>query len=198
MTPQVLPRRRPALFSATLVLLGVAAAVVGQNQAGSEHDAHQRMSSERVRSKERLASVDDDLAKAAQRAVRFRELIARGHVGPEQRLEWTERIAAVRQARGLFEVHYDFSAQRLLDGTGAASENARFEAMASTMKFSMPLLHEGDLLVFLDDLADVAPALLRVRECRIERMPLERHSDRLAPRLSAACSVDWITLRERT
>jgi len=193
MTSGLLPRRRPALISLTLALLGVAAAAAGQYHAGREHDAHRQIAAERALKNARLAGADD-LAKAAERAVRFRELVARGRIGPEQRLEWTERIAAVQRARGLFELRYDFSAQRSLDG---ASGSAVFQAVASTMKFRLPLLHEGDLMVFLEDLADVVPALLQVRECRLERLPLHGEAERIAPRLSAACSVDWVTLRER-
>jgi hypothetical protein len=68
--------------------------------------------------------------------------------------------------------------------------------MASTMKLRMDLLHENDLLGFLDDLASSVPALLLVRACSLERLMHEPASGGTPARLGAECTIDWVTLKE--
>lgn len=189
-------RLRPAMLQlAAFALLGGAVAALGCRQAKLERDRHERLLVERRDVAERLATVDRDVADIAARAERYRQLGARGQLGPERRLEWTEHIAAVRRARHLFDARYEFAPQRPLEATTPVQATAGFEFAASAMKLQMPLLHEGDLVSFLGDLGDLAPALLRVRECRLERLPADHGGDGPAPRLMASCRIDWITVR---
>ncbi len=64
------------------------------------------------------------------------------------------------------------------------------------MRLEAPLAHEGDILDFVTDLRQSVSALLRPRECVIERLAADAPA---APgaRLRAACAIDWITIRER-
>lgn len=129
---------------------------------------------------------------------RFQALKERGIVGAEQRLDWVETLARIKSERRLARLDYEFAPQRPLDagilpgGPAAGS----FQLMSSTMHLTLSLLHEGDLLGVLDDLRKVAPALIQVRACRIERAthtPTERSA---SANLTAECSLEWITLKE--
>ena len=118
----------------------------------------------------------------------FRGLAVRGIIGPERRLEWVETIAAIRQARRLFEVDYEFQPQQVLAGmTGPYPFNA------SQMQFRLPLLHEEDLLHFLADLRASAPALVQARHCSLQRVPAGSASS-LSAQLTASCTLQWITI----
>lgn len=118
----------------------------------------------------------------------FRGLAARGIIGPEQRLEWVETIAALRQARRLFEIDYEFQPQQPLAGfTGPYPFNA------SQMQFRLPLLHEEDLLHFLEDLRASAAALVQARHCSLQRVPPGSTSS-LSPQLMASCTLQWVTI----
>lgn len=188
------PHLRPAILKfATLALIGATATTLGWRQALLERDLRERLHAERRVLDARLAATDRDLAELAARAERYRRLDARGLLGAERRLDWIDLITAVRVARQLFDVDYDFAAQRPLEATPSPS----VAAVASTMKLRMPLLHEGDLIAILEDLAERAPALLQIRECRLERVAAEPHDTGPAARLAASCRIDWITLQVR-
>lgn len=190
--------RRAGLRFVALALLGAAAAGFGYRLADIEGEGHRRVLAEQRELAER-GRADVDFADIAADVERYRELVARGHIGPERRLDWMERIAEVRQARRLFEFRYEFAPQRALGELPQGKVADGFEFMASAMKLQMPLLHEDDLLGFLDDLARTVPALLQVRECRIGRLAQGAASIAgPAPRLTADCSIDWITLRQKT
>lgn len=188
--------RRAGLTFVALALLGAGAAGFGWRQADIEREGYRRLLAEQRELSER-SRADADFADIAADAERYRELTARGHIGPERRLDWMDRIAELRHTRRLFEFRYEFAPQRALDERPQDNGSAGFTFMASTMKLQMPLLHEDDLLGFLDDLARSVPALLQVRECRIGHFPQAAGSGP-APRLTADCSVDWITLRQNT
>jgi hypothetical protein len=129
---------------------------------------------------------------------RFQELMDKGIIGQEERLDWVEQIARIKSARRLLEVQYEIQPQAPISAAalpGGAAAGA-YEIMASTMKLHMRLLHEDDLLGFIADLRHAVHANLLVRECRVERnagggqMPVQAQ-------LQADCTIDWITLREK-
>lgn len=126
---------------------------------------------------------------------RFQSLRERGIIGLEQRLDWVETLSRIKGERHIARLDYEFSPQHpvdagILPGGGSAG---RFQFMSSTMRLSLALLHEGDLLGILSDLRQSAPALIQVRACHLERTPTER-SD--GANLMAECTLEWITLKE--
>ena len=129
---------------------------------------------------------------------RYHELVARGILGKERRLDWVEQIKRIRATRRIDDVQYELSPQQPADVTllpeGATAGGHEF--MASTMRFRMRMLHEEDLLHFLSDLKKSVQAILLVRDCSVERSA--RDNGKPAPRayLTAECVVDWVTLRK--
>lgn len=114
----------------------------------------------------------------------FRELEKRRVIAPAQRLDWIELIDAIRSERQLFEIDYEIAEQKT-DGAPIGA----YRMQHSDIDFKLPLLHEGDLLGFLSDLRERAPALVQVRQCQITRLPppAERRSG--DPQLEARCRV---------
>jgi hypothetical protein len=64
------------------------------------------------------------------------------------------------------------------------------------MTVQLRLLHEEDLLRFLDDLRRQARALIRIDSCNVSRLArgIDPTSGTSA-QLQAECKIDWITLR---
>lgn len=129
------------------------------------------------------------------RVDRYRDMVGRAIFGPEQRAEWIEHVAKIAQLRRLGTIRYELGPQKpaLLPGGNTAGN---YEFMASTMQLHLSLLHEIDLLDFLADVAVGAPAFPRVRSCKLAHST-DGEQDAMA-RLQAECSIDWITVRERT
>jgi hypothetical protein len=69
--------------------------------------------------------------------------------------------------------------------------------VVSRVKIDIELLHEEDLLNFIDDLGKRGGSFLAVRNCDVQRMDRGSSSGgtTLVPRLKAACVFDLITIR---
>ncbi len=127
-----------------------------------------------------------DEARTAQNATRLTRVAAQ------------ERVlrARIKNDRKLFEIRYNFDAQRPLDYPGMVPTSAA-DFVVSRLKLDMLLLHEGDLLNFLADLQSGIKAHVSVRSCVVSRV--ERGAapgaTSLQPRLRAECQVDLISVR---
>lgn len=146
----------------------------------------------------RLARARDEQAELRDKIGRFQAIRARGLIGPEQRLDWVEAIARIKAARSIGKLDYDFSPQRPLDAAilpgGAAADG--FEMMSSQMRLQAELLHEGELLLFFEDIRNSVNALVQVRSCSMERIASGATSRASNAQLKADCTLEWITLRE--
>ena len=114
-------------------------------------------------------------------------------LGEERRLEWVETLARIRAARELAEVRYQVERQKVLK---TLPGKPALDVRSSTMKVELALLHEGDLLGFLEDLRASGNAYYSVRQCSITRSAEAVPAARVAPRLRATCQIDLITLAE--
>jgi hypothetical protein len=146
----------------------------------------------------RLSRANDEEQELRGKIALYQQLLARGIVGQEERLNWVEQIARIKNARRLLDLQYELSPQKILTegilpGGAVAGD---YEFMASTMNLQMPMLHEDDLLGFLADLRKAVHAHLLVRDCSIERLPPSSERT-IAAQLRAVCTIDWITLREK-
>lgn len=193
--------RWSALLLLVLVILGAGAIFVSLQLTKAARAELQQAEAERGDIRTRLGRARDEEQEIRARIARYNDLVARGYIRPEDRLEWVERIAAIKAARKLIDVQYEIAPQRTVDVAllpeGAAGGG--YEFMSSTMRLQMQLLHEDDLLGLLADLRGNAPALLVPRGCGIERLPQGVGGGERGIRawLKADCEIEWITLREK-
>lgn len=193
---------RPAItlhaLGGSIALLVVACALAIAAGYFSSHE-HRKLEmslngarAQHAEAKARLARAHEDEREIQQKIERFREIVARGRTEPEQRLDWVETLRAIKESRRLLGLEYEIAPQRLLDEKQPASGGHAF--LASPMRVELPLLHENDLLGLLSELTVRTQALVSVRSCRIERVPLGSASK---ASLQARCDIDWITLQEK-
>jgi len=124
----------------------------------------------------------------------YQALAARGITGEEKRLDWIDTLTAIKSERQLYGIRYSIAPQKELDYPGfAASGGVYF--MTSRVKIDLELLHEGDLLNFIDDITKRSKLYLSVRSCNIVRTSRTGGGTVLAPRLQADCVFDLITIR---
>lgn len=182
-----------ALLALAMALAGAAAVWASTRLAGDVRQAHERALVARTEAQRALAGARAEEAEIAAKIDRFRHLVERGAVGTEQRLAWVELIRDARARHQLGAVDYEFSPQRPLDPLIAPPDADQLEAAGSTLRIRMPLLHEGQLIALLDDLALNASAVVRVRECSVTRAAVAGDAEQLV----ADCLLDWITFRPR-
>ena len=191
--PADFPKLQYSLLATVLLMLVGAGPVYFARQANKtaqlERAAAQAEQND-FDGKLRLVRGEEDEIK--HKSAVFYKLQARGVIGEEQRLEWVELLNSIRDTRQLLDLQYEIAAQRPLD----AVPGNGFAYYASTMTMQLKLLHEEDLLRFLDDLRQQARALIQVKSCTVERLPRNTPGDGIPAQLQAACRIDWITLRE--
>ena len=140
---------------------------------------------------ERLRRVAQEVREARDYIDLYQRLKDLRILGEERRLEWVEALARIRAARELAEVRYQVEPQKTLK---AFPGKPGLELRSSSMKVELGLLHEGDLLGFLEDLRASGNAYYSVRQCTITRSVETPPATPIAPRLRAHCQIDLITL----
>jgi hypothetical protein len=178
---------------------GTAMVAVTQRTVTKAEAADRQLTAQLSDIRGHIARARDEEEDMRGRIRRFQALGERGIIGQEERLNWIEQIARIKAARRLLDVQYEIEPQApigaiALPGGAAAGP---YEIMSSTMKLHMQLLDEEDLLGFLADLRQAVRAQLLVRECKIERAAAAS-SPGLSAQLRADCTIDWVTMREKT
>ena len=123
----------------------------------------------------------------------YRKLQSEGLIGAEQRIEWIEALRAANKQAGLFGVTYQLEARIPFNLPGERNPASPF-LRQSQMKLSFGLVHEGDLMRFLETLATQQSGMFFLRSCIIDR-PVR--TDTPAPRqpnLNAQCELSWLTI----
>ncbi len=185
--------RLPIAAAVLLILLGIGGLAASEFYLEKARQNKQAAKTQREAAQNRLAKASEEGKEIRENLVHYRRMVERGMVGPENRLDWIERIARIKTERRLPEIRYNIEPQRPLDYPGMAPAG-EMDFVASRMKLEMVLLHEGDLLNFLSDLLAATQAHVVVRSCqmnRIERPP----SAAAVPTLRAGCTVDLVTLK---
>lgn len=183
---------------ALLVLAVAAAAALGfGGKWYLEHERMQRRSAtqrlEQARS--RLENARRERDNLRESADIFRGLVERGLLQGERRLDMVELVNGLRVRYQLFGLDYEISPQRPLPLPGGRSFPA-VDVLASRVKLKMRALHEGDVLGFVEGLADSRQGFFPLDRCAMRRIDVTA-PDALQARVEAECSFEWITLKEK-
>jgi hypothetical protein len=122
----------------------------------------------------------------------YRQLVASGIVGPDQRLQWVQAIRNSAAKLGLPYLRYStgpqevFTAPYLMTGISAPVLN-------SPIDLQLGLVHEVDLLRLLDELAE-SPGLFHVRACNLERLERNTPPKSDQANLSGSCELAWFSI----
>jgi hypothetical protein len=188
--------RAPIALAVVLTAAGAAILIVSQSYLDSAKAERAMTRASRVAAQERVLRVSEEEREIRENLIDFERMREHGMIGEQNRIEWIESIARIKNSRKLFEIKYRIEAQRPLEYPGVfATGNA--DLVVSRMKLEMLLLHEDDLLNFLADLQSANKAYVSVRQCavtRIERGPAQT-AGALQARLRAECLLDLISVR---
>lgn len=124
----------------------------------------------------------------------YQRLISEGFIGEERRIEWVENLRVIHQDNKLFGINYNIATQEAYKP--AFNLNLGTLSMyRSLMKLELAMLHEGDLLLLMEELKarKITPFILR--QCEIVKRP-NATFDKFSPNMQANCELDWLTVRE--
>jgi hypothetical protein len=181
-----------ALLAAILIALAVAAGLwtsAGARKAQGEHDGAAARKAEVER---RLARVRTEEQEIKARTQQFQQMEQAGIIGQEKRLDWTELLRDLQHQLRLPGMSYEFGPQVPLETT----TDTGYAYHSSQLKIQFRLLHEEDLLNFINRLQREAKAMILVRDCKLIRSPAANSAS--GAQLNAECTMEWITLRRAT
>jgi len=191
-----LPRTRGLLIISVLTLvLGAIIAYVSNVvliEAQQSKITADREWSEAHRKLERTKSEKEDLQGYYHQ---YQNLVEQNVIGQERRLDWIEAIEKIRNKLNIFSVKYKLEPQETLNFETVTTSNS-FDLHRSNMTLDFSLLHEGQLLNFLDTLSNEAKGMYLLESCTITRNDFVRQL-RFIPNLQAKCTLGWITLNEK-
>jgi hypothetical protein len=190
------PLYLPLAGAIGLIAIGVAVVLLANHYLDRARLQHRIALADRQAVQNKLSRATEEEREIREKLVDYRRLLARGVIGDEQRLDWVETIGQIKTDRKLFEIKYQVEPQRNLELPGL-TQNPEVEFRVSPLKVEMQLLHEGDLLVFLDDLARNLKSHVLVRECSMQRLDRSTVEKGVVPRLRASCTIDLVTIRDK-
>ncbi|PKO25846.1 MAG: hypothetical protein CVU35_02095 [Betaproteobacteria bacterium HGW-Betaproteobacteria-8] len=124
----------------------------------------------------------------------YQRLIREGFIGEEKRIEWVDNLRTIHQENKLFGINYSIGVQEAYK-PGFNLNPGTLALYHSVMKLELAMLHEGDLLLLMDELRarKITPFILR--QCEVVKRAGATF-DKFAPNLQANCELDWLTVRE--
>ncbi len=183
-------------FLLALILSAAGAALIWSvnRQLAADTRRFATVKSDRVQAREKLARISEEEREVKERIEVYRRLRELHIIGKERRLDWADAIKRIRINREMLDVRYRIEPQKLLTSIPAKPGNVEFNV--SAMKLELALLHEGDLLGFIDDLRGAGNAYVSVRKCTVVRSVAAAQAavPTLTPRLRAECEIDLITV----
>ncbi len=125
----------------------------------------------------------------------YNDLLAKGFIGEERRIEWIETLRQIHAKHKLFSIDYSIGLQEHYT-PGFIPNLGGFRLNRSVMSLKLDMLHEGDILALLDGLHEQTTPFI-VRDCEIKR-PIGAvvNSKNIAANMQANCEIDWLTLRD--
>jgi hypothetical protein len=185
----------PFAMAAALIAAGVALIWYVDRQLAEANTRFASVKSDRVQARERLERISEEERDVKERIEVYRRLRALRIIGKERRLDWVDAIQRIRTSREMLDVRYKIDPQRVLVSLPGKPGTVDFNV--SSMRLELALLHEGDLLGFLDDLRDAGGAYVSVKRCVVTRSGSAGQppgAATLTPRLRAECQIDLITV----
>ena len=186
--------RLPVAGFLVLILSGAACYVAADGYLQESKRIGAAASAQRAEVQSKLARANEEEREIKASLQQYQALAARGIIGEEQRLDWVDTVTAIKNERRLFSIGYSIEPQEELDYPGF-SPGGGVKFMVSRAKVNMLLLHDDDLLNFIDDLNRRGRSYLSVRSCEVQRESRGSGGATLAPRLRADCVFDLITIR---
>ncbi|MBI1966240.1 MAG: hypothetical protein HYV99_02485 [Betaproteobacteria bacterium] len=177
-----------------VVILAAAAAIYYTDQMMTA--ARRQLAREQAQLKEartRLQKSGDEKDIIVSHLERFRQLQRIGFVGEEQRINWLDGLRLSNQQADLFGVDYQIEAQKPYPYS-ADFNPGQIALNQSVMKLRFRLLHEEDLMRFLNALARQGAGVFTVDQCAMRRVDTGGVI-RFQPNVSADCELSWITAR---
>lgn len=189
------PHLRGTIIFATIIIAAGAAAIWLSEKYVTNMQREQAILQEQVtQARAKLSRVQEERRDLDTYYEEYRQMMQRGLIGPEQRLNWIETIDRLRDKHSLFGTRYSIAPQRAFQ-SDIPLPGGPVNLRSSDMTLQLTLLHEGELAGFLEALQRDAKGMYLLRGCRIDRVDVSG-TITYAPHLRADCDLVWLSLSQ--
>ena len=184
---------------ASIVLLAVAAAIAATTGGGALRfhaeavRGHERQKARLEAIRSQYRTIDEQKRSIETWLPAFRSHASAGVIGEERRLEWIEVLRAAAAHVKLPSLRYRIE-PRSAYAAVAGLDAGDYRAFSTVVRLEAGLLHEGDLVRLVRDLADGDTGLVRIERCDVRRTGSDFVMRADAANLTAECDLRWITL----
>lgn len=186
--------RAPLALAIVMIATGAACLAFSHSYLDAATKARDAFRASRVAAQERVSKVAEEERGIRENLVGYEQMREQGMLSEQNRIDWIESIARIKNDRKLFEIKYRIEPQHTLDYPGIVPTGGA-DFVVSRMRLNMLLLHENDLLNFLSDLQAAKKAYVSVRQCVVTRLLRESAPTALRPRLQAECQLDLVSVK---
>ena len=185
--------RNPLIVLVAVLLAGAAAIYYSDLMAVAARQQLAQQQNQLKEARTRLQKSGDEKDVIVRFLDGFRQLERSGFVGEEQRINWLDALRLANQQADLFGVDYQIAMQKRFQY--AAELNPGPIALnQSIMRLRFRLLHEEDLVRFLNALARQGGGIFTVDLCLLRRIDTGGVI-RYQPNVQADCELSWITAK---
>ncbi len=122
---------------------------------------------------------------------RFEALRAQGFVGQEPRLRWVEDVRDSAKQAGLDAIHYELEPR---EAYASSIATGNLQLFSSQMRLRLGLLHEGDLLKFLQLLEARHSGIFELNACTLQHSHNDAEIHLHDSNILALCELRWYSL----
>ena len=127
----------------------------------------------------------------------YHQLARDGSIGEPRRLQWLESLRRVSDRFHIPAIEFTLEGSKIVEQYADPYWHPEVGLMATNMKITMQLSHEGDLYNLLTALQQEAPGLFSVENCKLNW--LSTYSEELElSRLQGQCNLRWYTIMDVT
>lgn len=121
----------------------------------------------------------------------YNKYVHKGFLQEEKRLAWIETLESTANRLGLNDLRYQIEARKTPSNNNL-TPSPNITLFVSTLKLESGLVHEGDLIDLISDLAKLDSGLFVVDNCKIERTTTNPNQAS-NHNFQASCSALWYT-----
>lgn len=190
-------------FLAFVLSLIISGCVIWLSSEYVDHSLKQRQLAQKQLSdaRKQLSDAQSDLENMSIYSREYATLVEYKVIGGEQRLDWIEGLAKLRQSQQVVDFKYTIAPQQPYT-PNPALDTGSFELKFSGLSLRIDLLHEMQLIKFFDALRTNIKGWFIIDHCTLERSTSSNVADVSAPQggspqLKAECTGGWITMKKK-
>ena len=159
----------------------------------TQKEKQEQAQTELIQAQGKYTSAANEMNDIRDYQPRYLQLLERGFVGDEKRLDIVELIQSIQAKYRLLPMNYEIFPQQVVQ-LDPATNNGELELRASKLVLQMNLLHEMDMFNLFSELHKKGQFIHQTCDIVISNTV----SAALLPRqLEAKCSLQWVTMGRR-